>query len=66
MNEAQRDEFFGEPADNFFDMYLWAWWGMKYKYSNNRYWNQSAIQVHQYKGLEFITGIVVVNVMDLI
>ena len=22
MNEVQRDEFFGEPADNFFDMYF--------------------------------------------
>ena len=49
MNEAQRDEFFGEPADNFFDMYLFSWWGMK---ATNT-WNQSAIQVHQYKGLEF-------------
>ena len=49
MNESQRDEFFGEPADNVFDMYLWSWWGMK---ATNT-WNQSAIQVHQYKGLEF-------------
>ena len=29
MNETERDDFFGEPADNFFDMYLWSWWGMK-------------------------------------
>ena len=49
MNEAQRNDFFGEPADNVFDMYLFSWWGMK---ATNT-WNQSAIQVHQYKGLEF-------------
>jgi type II secretory pathway component PulJ len=49
MTEAQRNDFFGEPADNVFDMYLFSWWGMK---ATNT-WNQSAIQVHQYKGLEF-------------
>jgi prepilin-type N-terminal cleavage/methylation domain-containing protein len=51
LSETERDEFFGEPADNFFDMYLWTWWGMKYTYDNR--WNNSSIQVHQYKELEF-------------
>ena len=50
LSQDEKDNYFGEPADNFFDMYLWSWWGMKHDGSS---WNNSAIQVHQYKELEF-------------
>jgi len=51
LNETEKDNFFGEPADNFFDMYLWSWWGSAWSDING--YNNSAIQVHHYKNYQW-------------
>ena len=53
LSESERDEFFGEPTDDVFDMYLFTWWGMKW---HNYNWDQSSISVHHYKGLNLYHG----------
>ena len=59
LNETEKDNFFGKPADNFFDMYLWSWWGSAWsdkKEPDNDFrngYNNSAIQVHHYKNFQW-------------
>ena len=45
LTEAEKNEWWGEPADLTYDMYLWSWWGAR--------GNQSAIHLHHFKGYEF-------------
>ena len=59
LSETEKDNFFGEPADNIFDMYLWSWWGSAWSEKkepgnpNINAYNNSAIQVHQYSNLKW-------------
>ena len=45
LTEAEKNEWWGEPADMTYDMYLWSWWGAR--------GNRSAIHLHHFKGYEF-------------
>ena len=45
LTEAEKNDWWGEPADMTYDMYLWSWWGAR--------GNQSAIHLHHFKGYEF-------------
>jgi type II secretory pathway component PulJ len=44
LSSAEKNSWFGEPADMVYDMYLWSWWGAS--------GNQSAIHLHQFKGYQ--------------
>ena len=45
LTAMEKNEWWGDPADMVYDMYLWSWWGA----SGNR----SAIHLHHFKGYEF-------------
>ena len=45
LTDAEKNDWWGEPADMTYDMYLWSWWGAR--------GNQSAIHLHHFKGYEF-------------
>ena len=45
LSESEKNEWWGEPADMVYDMYLWSWWGAQ--------GNRSAIHLHHFKGYEF-------------
>ena len=45
LSDDEKDQWWGEPADLTYDMYLWSWWGAR--------GNQSAIHLHHFKGYEF-------------
>ena len=45
LTTAQKNEWWGEPADMTYDMYLWSWWAAR--------GNSSAIHLHHFKGYEF-------------
>ena len=45
LSTAEKNEWWGEPADMTYDMYLWSWWAAR--------GNQSAIHLHHFKGYTF-------------
>jgi len=45
LSASEKNEWWGEPADLVYDMYLWSWWGAQ--------GNRSAIHLHHFKGYEF-------------
>ena len=45
LTDDEKNEWWGEPADLTYDMYLWSWWAAQ--------GNGSAIILHHFKGYEF-------------
>ena len=58
LSESEKNEWWGEPADMVYDMYLWSWWGAQ--------GNRSAIHLHHFKDMNLITQEIVAMMRVLI
>ena len=45
LTDAEKNDWWGEPADMTYDMYLFSWWAAR--------GNRSAIHLHHFKGYQF-------------